>query len=66
MATTEASAPARHLTELTLDPPNATSGRARANTLDEDYTILSTVHSAKVPWGESFSPVSATTSSFSS
>jgi DNA helicase II / ATP-dependent DNA helicase PcrA len=37
----------RFLTELTLDPPNATSGRARASTLDEDYTILSTIHSAK-------------------
>jgi DNA helicase-2/ATP-dependent DNA helicase PcrA len=37
----------RFLTELTLDPPNATSGRARANTIDEDYTILSTIHSAK-------------------
>jgi DNA helicase II / ATP-dependent DNA helicase PcrA len=37
----------RFLTELTLDPPNATSGRAHANTLDEDYTILSTIHSAK-------------------
>jgi ATP-dependent DNA helicase UvrD/PcrA len=37
----------RFLTELTLDPPDATSGRAGANTLDEDYTILSTIHSAK-------------------
>jgi ATP-dependent DNA helicase UvrD/PcrA len=37
----------RFLTELTLDPPDATSGRARAKTLDEDYTILSTIHSAK-------------------
>jgi hypothetical protein len=37
----------RFLTELTLDPPNATSGRAGAATLDEDYTILSTIHSAK-------------------
>src|SRR5262245_16826703 len=37
----------RFLTELTLDPPDATSGRARADTLDEDYTILSTIHSAK-------------------
>jgi hypothetical protein len=37
----------RFLTEPTLDPPDATSGRARANTLDEDYTILSTIHSAK-------------------
>src|ERR1700758_4768690 len=33
----------RFLTELTLDPPDATSGRARANTLDEDYTILNVV-----------------------
>jgi DNA helicase II / ATP-dependent DNA helicase PcrA len=37
----------RFLTELTLDPPDATSGRAHANTLDEDYTILSTIHSSK-------------------
>jgi DNA helicase-2/ATP-dependent DNA helicase PcrA len=37
----------RFLTELTLDPPDATSGHARAKTLDEDYTILSTIHSAK-------------------
>jgi DNA helicase II / ATP-dependent DNA helicase PcrA len=37
----------RFLTELTLDPPDGTSGRARATTLDEDYTILSTIHSAK-------------------
>src|SRR5262249_6239403 len=33
----------RFLTELTLDPPDATSGRARADSLDEDYTILSTI-----------------------
>jgi DNA helicase II / ATP-dependent DNA helicase PcrA len=37
----------RFLTELTLDPPDATSGRAKGSTLDEDYTILSTIHSAK-------------------
>jgi DNA helicase-2/ATP-dependent DNA helicase PcrA len=37
----------RFLTELTLDPPDATSGRARAAVLDEDYVILSTIHSAK-------------------
>jgi DNA helicase II / ATP-dependent DNA helicase PcrA len=37
----------RFLTELTLDPPDATSGRAQAKSLDEDYTILSTIHSAK-------------------
>ena len=37
----------RFLTELTLDPPDATSGHARANTLDEDSLVLSTIHSAK-------------------
>jgi DNA helicase-2/ATP-dependent DNA helicase PcrA len=37
----------RFLTELTLDPPEATSGRAGAGLKDEDYTVLSTVHSAK-------------------
>jgi len=35
------------LTELTLDPPEATSDRAGAPLLDEDYLILSTIHSAK-------------------
>src|SRR5215831_11353342 len=37
----------RFLTELTLDPPEATSGRAGADLKDEDYTVLSTIHSAK-------------------
>jgi len=37
----------RFLTELTLDPPDATSGRAGADLKDEDYTVLSTIHSAK-------------------
>jgi DNA helicase-2/ATP-dependent DNA helicase PcrA len=37
----------RFLTELTLDPPDATSDRAGAPLLDEDYLILSTIHSAK-------------------
>jgi DNA helicase-2/ATP-dependent DNA helicase PcrA len=37
----------RFLTELTLDPPNATSGEAVVPLLDEDYLILSTIHSAK-------------------
>jgi ATP-dependent DNA helicase UvrD/PcrA len=37
----------RFLTELTLDPPDATSGRAGADVKDEDYTVLSTIHSAK-------------------
>jgi ATP-dependent DNA helicase UvrD/PcrA len=35
------------LTELTLDPPDATSDAAGAPLLDEDYLILSTIHSAK-------------------
>jgi DNA helicase II / ATP-dependent DNA helicase PcrA len=37
----------RFLTELTLDPPDATSDHARTPLLDEDYLILSTIHSAK-------------------
>lgn len=37
----------RFLTELTLDPPDATSDQAGVPLLDEDYLILSTVHSAK-------------------
>src|SRR6516164_7548780 len=37
----------RFLTELTLDPPDATSDRAGAPLFDEDYLILSTIHSAK-------------------
>jgi DNA helicase II / ATP-dependent DNA helicase PcrA len=37
----------RFITELTLDPPNATSDRSGAPLLDEDYLILSTIHSAK-------------------
>ena len=35
------------LTDLTLDPPNATSDEAGKPLLDEDYLILSTIHSAK-------------------
>jgi DNA helicase-2/ATP-dependent DNA helicase PcrA len=37
----------RFLTELTLDPPDATSDLAGPPHLDEDYLILSTIHSAK-------------------
>jgi DNA helicase II / ATP-dependent DNA helicase PcrA len=37
----------RFLTELTLDPPEASGTEARAPLLDEDYLILSTIHSAK-------------------
>jgi len=37
----------RFLTELTLDPPDATSDQSGVPRLDEDYLILSTIHSAK-------------------
>jgi DNA helicase-2/ATP-dependent DNA helicase PcrA len=37
----------RFLSDLTLDPPQATGAEAVAPHLDEDYLILSTIHSAK-------------------
>ena len=37
----------KFLTELTLDPPDATSAEAGVPLRDEDYLILSTIHSAK-------------------
>ncbi|HEY8580115.1 MAG TPA: ATP-dependent helicase [Beijerinckiaceae bacterium] len=37
----------RFLTELTLDPPDATSAQAGPPLKDDDYVILSTIHSAK-------------------
>jgi DNA helicase II / ATP-dependent DNA helicase PcrA len=37
----------RFLTDLALDPPDATSDQAGVPLLDEDYLILSTIHSAK-------------------
>jgi len=37
----------RFLSELALDPPQASSDLAGAPLLDEDYLILSTIHSAK-------------------
>jgi DNA helicase-2/ATP-dependent DNA helicase PcrA len=37
----------RFLTELALDPPSATGDLSGAPHLDEDYLVLSTVHSAK-------------------
>lgn len=37
----------RFLTELTLDPPDATSDESGAPLRDEDYLIISTIHSAK-------------------
>ncbi len=38
---------AAFLAEITLDPPEATSDRAGPPHLDDDYVILSTIHSAK-------------------
>jgi DNA helicase II / ATP-dependent DNA helicase PcrA len=35
------------LADLTLDPPASTSDRAGAPHLDEDYVVISTIHSAK-------------------
>jgi DNA helicase-2/ATP-dependent DNA helicase PcrA len=37
----------RFLTELTLDPPEASGAEASTPLLDEDYLVLSTIHSAK-------------------
>jgi DNA helicase-2/ATP-dependent DNA helicase PcrA len=37
----------RFLTELTLDPPEASSDESGVPLKDEDYLILSTIHSAK-------------------
>jgi DNA helicase-2/ATP-dependent DNA helicase PcrA len=37
----------RFVTELTLDPPHATSDLAGQAVMDEDYLVISTVHSAK-------------------
>jgi DNA helicase-2/ATP-dependent DNA helicase PcrA len=37
----------RFITELTLDPPHATGDLAGQPTLEEDYLVLSTIHSAK-------------------
>jgi DNA helicase-2/ATP-dependent DNA helicase PcrA len=37
----------RFLTELTLDPPAMTSDQSGAASKDEDYVVLSTIHSAK-------------------
>ncbi len=42
------------LEDLTLDPPGATSDEAGVPLLDEDYLILSTIHSAK---GQEFKAV---------
>jgi len=41
--------PAAWLAEITLDPPSSTGDRAGPPHLDEDFVIISTVHSAKGP-----------------
>jgi DNA helicase-2/ATP-dependent DNA helicase PcrA len=47
----------RFISELTLDPPHATSDLAGAPSLDEDYLVLSTVHSAKgMEWDTVYVP----------
>jgi DNA helicase-2/ATP-dependent DNA helicase PcrA len=48
----------RFLTDLTLDPPSATSDEAGTPLLDDDYLILSTIHSAK---GQEWKVVSCST-----
>lgn len=47
--------PERFLTELTLNPPEATSDESGVPLRDEDYLILSTIHSSK---GREWSAVS--------
>ena len=37
----------RFLTELTLDPPSVTGDQSGGSSRDEDYVVLSTIHSAK-------------------
>jgi DNA helicase-2/ATP-dependent DNA helicase PcrA len=44
---TEYTSRSRFLTEITLDPPASTSDFADAPSIDDDYLILSTIHSAK-------------------
>ena len=54
------------VTELTLDPPQATGDLAGDPLLDEDYLILSTVHSAKGQEWESVYLLNLTDGSFPS
>jgi DNA helicase-2/ATP-dependent DNA helicase PcrA len=45
----------RFCTEITLDPPHATSDLAGQPVMDEDYLVISTVHSAKgMEWDNVF------------
>lgn len=54
----------RFLTELTLDPPQASGDQAGDPLLDEDYLILSTVHSAKGQEWQSVYVLNVTDGSF--
>jgi DNA helicase-2/ATP-dependent DNA helicase PcrA len=56
----------RFLTELTLDPPSAVGDLAGDPLLDEDYLILSTVHSAKGQEWESVYVLNVTDGNFPS
>ncbi|RPI14650.1 MAG: ATP-dependent helicase [Lysobacterales bacterium] len=54
------------VTELTLDPPQASGDLAGTPWLDEDYLVLSTVHSAKGQEWESVHVLNVTDGSFPS
>jgi DNA helicase-2/ATP-dependent DNA helicase PcrA len=54
------------VTELTLDPPQATGDLSGDPLLDEDYLVLSTVHSAKGQEWESVFVLNVTDGSFPS
>jgi DNA helicase-2/ATP-dependent DNA helicase PcrA len=54
------------VTELTLDPPQATGDLSGDPLLDEDYLVLSTVHSAKGQEWESVHVLNVTDGSFPS
>ena len=56
----------RFLTELTLDPPSAAGDLSGDPLLDEDYLILSTVHSAKGQEWESVFVLNVTDGNFPS
>jgi DNA helicase-2/ATP-dependent DNA helicase PcrA len=57
---------ASFVTELTLDPPQASGDLAGDPLLDEDYLVLSTVHSAKGQEWESVHVLNVTDGSFPS
>jgi DNA helicase-2/ATP-dependent DNA helicase PcrA len=56
----------RFLSELTLDPPQASGDQSGDPLLDEDYLILSTVHSAKGQEWESVYVLNVTDGNFPS